>query len=96
MVRVIGRGKTWLRIRASWQIVQRASWQEDVRYAPRRQVLMDGSANLFVGGSMGYHKGSGLWVMSGYSPDGSDVKQALEAMSLSWTQYESRQTRFAA
>ena len=89
MVHIIERGKTYARIRASRSIVQRAYWEESKRYSRKCHLVLDGTGNLLVGGSKAYRKSNnGIWVISGYAQDGSDIKQALKAMKVSWLDNE--------
>lgn len=86
MVHVIERGRTFARIRASWRTVQRACWDEKKRYSDKCHLDMEGGENLLTGGAKAYKKtNNGIWVISGYAADGSDVKTALDAMKVSWT-----------
>ena len=86
MVHVIEQGRTYARIRASWKTVQRACWDEAKRYSDKCHLDMEGGENLLVGGAKAYKKtNNGIWLISGYAENGSDVKTALDAMKVSWT-----------
>lgn len=94
MVHLIESGRTYARIRASWRVVQRACWDQDKRYSQKCHLLLNGDANLLVGGCKGYMKSNnGIWTIQGYAADGSDVKQALAQMKVSWADNEALKTQ---
>lgn len=81
MVKIVRQGPCWTLIRASWLCVQRASCQESIARSSRANRLkMDGSENVLFTFAKAFHRGSGLWLVSGYSYDGSDITRALERM----------------
>lgn len=85
MIHVIEQGRTHARVRASWRTVQRACWDKTKRYSDKCHLDMKGGENLLTGGAKAYNKtNNGIWLISGYAADGSDVKVALDAMKVSW------------
>ena len=91
MVHLIESGRTYARIRASWRVVQRACWDPRKRYSSKCYLTLTGHGNLLVGGCKGYMKSNnGIWVIQGYAADGSDVKEALAAMKVSWAENEAQ------
>lgn len=97
MVHLIESGRTYARIRASWRVVQRACWDQNKRYSRKCHLTLGGEANLLVGGCKGYMKSNnGIWVLQGYAADGSDVKQALAAMKVSWAENEAQKSQTLA
>ncbi|MBK6616563.1 hypothetical protein [Ottowia sp.] len=97
MLKIIEKHAAWARVRGSWSVVQRAAWQENQRYSSKRHLRMDGSENLLTGGAKAYHKScNGIWLISGYAADGSDVDKALAAMQISWAQAQDNKQQLLA
>lgn len=87
MVSVLSGSKpTWTRIRASWRCVQRALFDKNAARSDRHRhvIMVPGEANLLHSGAKAVYQGSGLWVVYGYTADGSDVTSAIQTMNKSW------------
>lgn len=80
-LRVIRTGPCWALIRATRSVVQRASADTSRANSTRGcHIRLDGSENLLFTMAKAFHKGCGLWLISGYAQDQSDVLRALERM----------------
>lgn len=81
MVSIIRQGPGWTLLRASWLCVQRASCQPAAAQSVRfNKLKMDGTENVLFTFAKAFHKGSGIWLISGYAHDGSDIARAIERM----------------
>jgi hypothetical protein len=87
MLKVIAQGPNWVKVRASWPCVQRASCEPGLARSTRRNGLrMDGSENVLCTFAKAFHRGSGIWLVSGDSArEGGDVSRALEQMRTPWS-----------
>jgi len=85
MIKMIRQGPGWALIRASWLCVQRASCETNAAKSLRSNELdMSGGENVLFTFAKAFHKGSGIWLVSGYAYDGSDLSRALDRMKEGW------------